>query len=533
MLNNGLRILLIDADPDASNLLNRMLKKSGESGFILEWVDRLSKALNRLYLDRYDIILMNLSLPETKGLNSLKKMQIRAPDVPIIILSDNNDHELAVKAVQTGAQDFVPKNKLNSVMIQRVIRYAIERKQTEKELITHYRELQEMKMKYQAVLRSTPNGLCMLSSNWLIMWANQAMKNILDPTGTQSSVKKDLTPFSVLFPDKDSFVHYKKSVRESFRNRISGIDFRELEILKGDGTPLQVEISIVRMDPSETGGGYVATISDISERKRAEHAIRDTKRKLEEQRVLSVRSDRLRSIGEMATGMAHELNQPLMGVRGLTEHILISMERGWKLPEDKIKEKLRLIIDQADRMSSTIEHMRTYAREAGKNEIQPVKINDVIRTCLDMMLVQFRNHGLKVDCELEEGLPVISANPYSVEEAILNLMLNARDAVEDRQTAGAPSTSPKILVKTRKNGKSIKIIIRDWGDGIPEEMIETVFDPFFTTKGPLKGSGLGLPISKSIIEEFGGKLNLQSEKGAGTTVTITMPISQVQERHVG
>ncbi|MBI4553341.1 MAG: sigma 54-interacting transcriptional regulator, partial [Candidatus Latescibacteria bacterium] len=264
-----------------------------------------------------------------------------------------------------------------------------------------------------------------------------------------------------------------------------------------------------------------------AERQRAEEARQATARELEAQRTLSIRSDRLRSLGEMAAGIAHELNQPLVGVRGLAEHLLIGIDRGWNLTQDKIREKLRLIVEQADRMTHIIQHVRMFAREADKFERQPVQVNDVVRAAIDMLDVQSRSRGIELACDLADGLPVVSANPFSLEEVVLNNLVTARDATEERLHADAMADSPRVLVRTRVEGDGpahhVQVDVIDQGVGIPESILPRVFDPFFTTKGPDRGTGLGLAISRSIIEQFGGTISIQSTPGQGTTVTVSLP----------
>ena len=267
---------------------------------------------------------------------------------------------------------------------------------------------------------------------------------------------------------------------------------------------------------------------DITERIRMEKARKNAERQLEEQRARAILSDRLRSLGEMATGMAHELNQPLLGVRGLAEHILIGFDRGWNISNDTIREKIKLIIKQTDRMTHVIEHARKFARGADDSKLLSVKVNEVIQSSMELISAQLRFKGLIVNCEFTEGLPAVLANPFSLEEVILNLINNARDAVMERIRNGKKD-SPQIIVRTSREAKGkgqeclVKIEVIDYGIGFPKELAAKIFDPFFTTKGPDKGTGLGLSISKSIIEQFSGTLEIQSTLGLGTTVTIILP----------
>jgi two-component system NtrC family sensor kinase len=287
------------------------------------------------------------------------------------------------------------------------------------------------------------------------------------------------------------------------------------------------------MCPLHDEGGHVSgavyTISDITERKRLEAGVLAAERALQKQRLLKMHGDRLRSLGEMSAGIAHELNQPLVGVRGLAEHLLLAMQRGWDLPEEKIQEKLRLVIQQADRMSHIIDHVRVFAREAGKPDCRPVEWDKVIDSGLQMVGAQLRSRGITVVTELAEDLPCVLANPFSLEEVLLNLLSNARDAVEQRGDVEEGPRTADIRLRTslRRNGSDwraeLKVI--DRGIGISDGRIERVFDPFYTTKPADQGTGLGLSICRSIVAQFNGEIVLHSTVGVGTTVTVSLPAS--------
>ncbi len=265
----------------------------------------------------------------------------------------------------------------------------------------------------------------------------------------------------------------------------------------------------------------------IAERKQAEKALQAAEQELKMQRALVIHSDHLRSLGEMAAGIAHELNQPLTGIRVLAEHFLIGLDRGWNLTEGRIRDCLRMIVEQSDRMSHVIDHIRVFSREAGRPEVRPVQVNDVVRSGMDMLDIQFRSRGVELACDLAEGLPPVSANPFSLEEVVLNLLLNARDAVEERLKEEGGAASPHILIRTRAEGggedQRVNMEVIDRGVGIPAEALPKVFDPFFTTKGPDRGTGLGLSVSRSIVEGFGGIIKIQSTPGQGTDVTVSLP----------
>lgn len=276
-----------------------------------------------------------------------------------------------------------------------------------------------------------------------------------------------------------------------------------------------------------------AELAEANERLRREIVEREqAQRELEAQRTLSMRSDRLRSLGEMAAGMAHELNQPLQGVRGLAQQLAIAVDRGWDETKETVRDRAREIVEQVDRMTHVIEHVRMFAREAGKPDLSSVDVNGVVRSSLSMLRAQCEAHGIDIGCELAETLPPVRANPFSLEEVFVNLLLNARDAVEE-QNGRRPSRTPCVLLRTELRqedaGSSVAVEVIDNGVGIPGDAMDKVFDPFFTTKEPHRGTGLGLSISRSIVETFGGTIDIKSMPGRETRVTVSLPTRNTKE----
>ena len=316
---------------------------------------------------------------------------------------------------------------------------------------------------------------------------------------------------------QDYSVRVAQPSRDEIGELISGFNDMLTQIQKRDRA--------LRVARDELHERAEALQRELGERLRAEEARKEAERELKKQRGLSMRSDRLRSLGEMAAGIAHELNQPLVGVRGLAEHTLLGMDRGWDMSTGKLRDRLEKIVAQADRMVHIIEHVRRFAREAGKSEVKEVEVNGVVEASLEMLGAQFRAHGLGLTAELTPGLPAVTANAYSLEEVVLNLLSNARDAVQTQRGREGDGFAPEVVVRSRLDDAGwVRVEVEDNGTGISTEIARRVFDPFFTTKDPDRGTGLGLSISRSIIEEFGGRMELRSEPGEGTTVIVSLPV---------
>jgi len=268
--------------------------------------------------------------------------------------------------------------------------------------------------------------------------------------------------------------------------------------------------------------GVLSSGEDITERRAAEEARALAEVELEEQRALAVRADRLRSLGEMAAGIAHELNQPLVGVRGLAEHMLIGLDRGWEVHPDKFKERTASIVRQADRMTHIIDHVRNFSSQAGRRDRVPVDMNEIVQSAADLVGAQFRSRGLALKLELTPGLPPVHANFFSVEEVVLNLLNNSRDALDDATRRDQPPAG-EVLARTTCLGDVIQLELRDTGPGIPADILDRIFEPFYTTKDPNKGTGLGLSICRSIVEDLGGSIAIASTGADGTTVLLSLP----------
>jgi signal transduction histidine kinase len=252
----------------------------------------------------------------------------------------------------------------------------------------------------------------------------------------------------------------------------------------------------------------------------------EAERELAAQRTLRMRSDRLRSLGEMAAGIAHELNQPLVGVRGYAELMIDSLDEGLPLPPEQIRSHTGTIVEQADRMVHIINHVRMFARDADSVETAVVDLNEVVRSGLSLLTAQFNSHGLLLEKEIAEHPLPVRVNAFSVEEVLLNMLSNARHAVEHQQEMEGDTYQPCVRVITLDrydDRNEVCVVVEDNGGGIPADAADRVFDPFFTTKGPDQGTGLGLSISKSIVESFHGRIRFTTEKDRGTQFEIVFP----------
>lgn len=234
-----------------------------------------------------------------------------------------------------------------------------------------------------------------------------------------------------------------------------------------------------------------------------------------------VRTDRLRALGEMAGGMAHEFNQPLTGIRGFAEHILICRQRGWALTDNELDQRLQNIISLVDRMAKLIEHVRNFSHEADCRDVSDVDPRLVVEAALRLTSAQLRNHGIEVKFSPGQTPALVRVNPFVLEEMVLHVVNNARDALDALPSA---ERERSLRIELCADGGMVQLLFTDNGTGIDDAIRHRVFDPFFTTKGPKGGQGMGLSIVRNLCDLYGGSVEIVPSAPRGESVRISLPV---------
>ncbi len=276
----------------------------------------------------------------------------------------------------------------------------------------------------------------------------------------------------------------------------------EYRFLHRDGT-IRWVLGQALAERDETGRivGYVGSLTDITEQRQAQLRLAE--------------SERLAALGCMLAGIAHELNNPLQVILGFS-----ALLRQNPTLDATQRHHAEIIQSQSERARKIISNLLTFGRQNAL-EPTPVNINELLQKLLELRGYALHLDGIHLETEFET-LPLILADPNRLQQVFLNLFLNAEQAVAQR------SGERKIALRTRLDhapqGEQIRVTLSDTGVGIPGEHLPRVFDPFFTTKPAGEGTGLGLSIAYSIVREHGGTIELTSEVGVGTTVTVSLPV---------
>ena len=231
-----------------------------------------------------------------------------------------------------------------------------------------------------------------------------------------------------------------------------------------------------------------------------------------------IQSEKLSALGELTAGIAHELNQPLNSIKIISQSIVMDID---EYPKDELETDLNDIIQQVNKMAEIIDHMRVFTRRTEGVIKENININSIVEASFKFIGQQLFVHDIYIEKKLTENLPEILGDPIRLEQVMLNMITNARNALESIERE-----RKVINVDTYQEENKIIISISDNGCGIPEKIRKKIFQPFFTTHEPGKGTGLGLSVSSQIIKEHNGEIVCESKEEIGTTFKLIFYLNQ-------
>ncbi|HCY83660.1 MAG TPA: PAS domain-containing sensor histidine kinase [Desulfobacteraceae bacterium] len=364
--------------------------------------------------------------------------------------------------------------------------------------------------KYQAIFKNIPNPVFIVDRAALtILDCNDAALAVYGYARDEIKGRG----FGQLFPSDAVFDQIRGSMDICFHERMVNV--------KKDEDYLYVNIWISPADFVDRNVLIVTTV-DITDSVETEHQL--------------IQAGKMATLGEMATGVAHELNQPLSVIKTASGFIARKISSDQEIDKEILKTLSEEIESHVDRASKITNHMRLFGRKS-KFQKESVNINDVLTRGFDIFSQQLKLREIDVIWKLSQDLPLISADPVRLEQVFINLLINARDAIVAKFDAARIKTggdSPEndlrqITLKTRVEKGRVRVKIRDTGTGISSAHLDKIFEPFFTTKKVGQGTGLGLSISYGIIRESGGEITVHNNKDGGAT--FIMLFAAKEETH--
>jgi PAS domain S-box-containing protein len=622
MAEQPIQVLLVEDNPADVRLWQELLWDVTSAQFQLIPVERLDEAMEMLKQQRFDVILLDLSLPDSQGLETFVKMHLQAPAIPIIVLTGLDDESLATKAVQEGAQDYLVKGQVNGDLLVRCMRYAIERQRAEE-------ALRQSEERFRVALKNSPIIVSTQDKELIYTWVYNSSPG-LTKEDREIVGKRDL-----------DLLNWEEGQRLT--------DIKKRVLLTGAGTREEVSITTVqgrryydltveplRNETQEVVGITCASI-DISDRKLAEEKIReqaalldvtadaifvrdlenriifwnkgaenlygwrseevygqDATQLLYEDEPLSevgtamltvmskgqwqgeltkvtksgkevlvasrwtlvcnedhspksiltvdtditekkqletqvFRTQRLESIGTLASGIAHDLNNILTPILAVAQLLPL------KFPDldSEHQHLLEILEDSARRGADLVKQVLSFARgvEGKRMTLQPKHlIKEVVK-----IVKQTFPKSIEVFMDVPKDLWTVCGDSTQLHQVLMNLCVNARDAMPcggcltiSAENLAVDENYPRMHLEA-KVGPYTVITVTDTGVGIAPEILERIFEPFFTTKELGKGTGLGLSTAIGIVKSHGGFVNVYSEVGRGTSFKVYLPAVQETE----
>ncbi|WP_300458934.1 ATP-binding protein [Desulfobacula sp.] len=370
----------------------------------------------------------------------------------------------------------------------------------DQELSTLYEKYKKSEEKYRSLFNNNPNPIFIIDRQTLeILDVNHRVEE------DYGYVKTELlgTPFLDMGDRSDETI---KEGLETLSEK-KYILFTKKKHFKKNKTSFFVNVKVVNATYSHRDV-LIASATDITESVEKETQL--------------IQAGKLATLGTMAAGMAHEINQPLNVIQICSDLILKMIKKGLTIPEDELVMMANDIIDNVARASGVIKHVRDFARQS-ERDLKKMIINDPINDVFKILGHQLTVHSIKVKLELDPEIPEIRAEHNRLEQVFINLVTNAIDSMDEKaEKAGAPVE--KILeIKTYAEDSWVITKVSDTGIGMTDDVKRKIFEPFFTTKETGKGTGLGTSISFGIIKDYNGTIDIQSELGKGATFIVKLP----------
>jgi len=483
-------LLVINSNIAEFRTLEKSLKHLYPSTKIIN-VSSIGHGIEILYREKFNAVFIDFPPLSTEPdfFEALQKMEI---NTPVIAMIDKGKEIMAAEAIKQGAYDYLIKypdyfsNTLYNVIEGVKARYLSNLSKTERqrEEAILFQQIIKSYRWWQSIIDAITDYLFVIDNHYNILRTNKAFANLFNKEPADIIMKHYYELFGLDAP------HDWCIAPEGKNDAIQNPAERNI-----NDRVFLISSFPIFMDEQKA---MVYVMKDVTEIRRLKDQIHHL--------------DKLSSLGTLTSGVAHEINNPLTGIIGYTEMLLMKDEEN-----EPIKKYLNKIYDSAIRCKRIVENMLIFSRQTLPQKSLE-NINEIIDRTIELHEYSLRKNKVEIDRSYDE-VPYLSMDRQQMQQVILNLLINAEQAISEAKTSG------KIEIKTiyDKRDKKIILTIADNGAGIPKEILPKIFDPFFTTKPVNIGTGLGLSITHGIITEQQGTISVESDVGKGTTFMITLP----------
>ncbi len=495
MDNSPIKVLLVDDDEDDYILTRDWFNEFQVASCQLEWVGNYQAASNAIAAQKHDIYLVDYRLGARSGLELLREAVANGCSSPIILLTGKGDREIDIEAMKAGAADYLEKSQLTAPLLERSVRYAIERKRA------------EQKIREQAALLDVATDAIFVHNfeNIILFW-NKAAERLYGWQAEDAIGKK----ISELWDEKN-----RPQLLEALKTLVQNGSWEaELYQRTKSGKDIIVESrwTLVR-DFDKKGQSILIVNTDITHKKELEAQF--------------LRAQRLESIGTLASGIAHDLNNVLAPIL-MTAQLLES-----QLQDARSQRLLSILIANTKRGANLVKQVLSFTRgiEGDRSLLQ---LKHLLKEIQQVVQETFPK-SIEVSTHLSPNLLIVRGDATQLHQVLMNLCVNGRDAMLEGGTLTISAENFVIDENyARMNleatiGPYIVITVADTGVGIPPQILERIFEPFFTTKELGKGTGLGLSTVLGIIKSHNGFINVSSQVGKGSEFKVFLPAQEVTD----
>jgi len=495
------RIILAEDSADLRAYIERLLGPAYE----VEAVGDGQEALAAVIRKRPDLVLSDVMMPKLNGMQLLQELRKNpaTATIPVIMLSARAEDESLIEGLESGADDYVIKPFSAPQLLARVrshIRLARLREEA-KSAVT------QSEARFRQLLEEAPEAIFEVDAQGRILLVNEAAEQMFGYS------REELLALHVdaLVPEaqRDNHAQHRLGYAQEPMRRPMGTGLQP-NAQRKDGSLFPVEITL-SPSPSEDTVKVIALVQDITERRRAET-------ELEANRAQLASSARLASLGVMAGGIAHEINNPLAIIHASADELVRTAKQESVVPLDIVVRNGERIQQTARRITKIIKSMRLLAREGSHDRFSPTPVSRIVEEALELCQERFKHHSVNLLLPSIDPALSVSCREVQIAQVLVNLLQNAFDAVTEH--AG----ERWIRLDVRVQDGAVVFSVIDSGPGVPPDLRARIMEPFFTTKEVGKGAGLGLSLSRTIVEEHKGRLELTEEAGR-TCFSFHLPLA--------
>ena len=493
-------VLLVEDNPHDAAAFQRTIAK-----YLSEWQCEhcpTSEEAIGLLIDpsnTYDMVVADLMLPGMDGLELCQKVLALDLGIPLVILTGEGSEAIAVQALRLGVDDYIVKDHREGYLdfLPETLRKAVKHKAAQE-------SLKESEERFRLAFEGGPIGNLLFDDAGVIRAFNPAAEAIFECTASEA-IGQQISTF-ISEPDREDHDRHVHEFMKTAESSVIGID-REATGLRKNGEEFPIRLQLGKID-SRDRPSFIALITDLAEKENLERQLRQ--------------AQKMEAVGQLTGGVAHDFNNLLSVIYG---NIELAMDSSDLAPE--ARETLVRAMAAAEKGAHLVEQLLIFSRHQALNP-HKVAVKSLLMRTIDI-LTRTLGEDINIKTALESQVPLIDVDPGMLENAILNLALNARDAMPGGGTLSIETSCVDLEGEFLRDdqhplsGPHVVISVSDTGMGMEEDAILRVFEPFYTTKGVGEGSGLGLSMVYGFVTQSGGHVTIDSARGEGTTVNLYFP----------